>query len=94
MKIATPPEKSQSPLEVEALYRPPFLKIWLEVQPLPPPSRRGGVHYGAGPCPIRYEVISLSFFKKTKSTPYEIAFSLFLKQSLKTQRSRHNKYAR
>ena len=23
---------------------PPFLKIWLEAQPRPPPYRKGGVH--------------------------------------------------
>ena len=46
LKIATPPEKShpslfqQPPLKTEALSRPPFLKIWWEVQspPLSPPA--------------------------------------------------------
>ena len=34
---------SNPPLKVEVLSSPPFLKIWLEVQP--PPSRNGGAHY-------------------------------------------------
>ena len=35
---------SNPSLKVEVLSRPPFLKIWLEVQPplLPPPAERGG----------------------------------------------------
>ena len=79
-----PPWKKSIPSKSWGPIQAPLLKIWLEVQP--PPQQKGGVHYGAVPCPIIYEATSLSFFKKTKSTPYEIAFSLFLKQSLKTQR--------
>ena len=48
-----PPEKShpplsqRPPLKVEVLSSPPFLKIWLEAQPPPPPLDRkdGGAHY-------------------------------------------------
>ena len=61
VKIATPPplkkEKSHPlfpsnpPLKDEVLSKPPFLKIWLEVQPStphPPPAERGeggSAHY-------------------------------------------------
>ena len=50
MKIATsPPEShplfpSNPPVEVEVLSSPPFLKIWLEVQP---PSRKWGININA-----------------------------------------------
>ena len=58
VKIATPPplkkEKSHPlfpsnpPLKDEVLSKPPFLKIWPEVQPSPPPPAErgegGGVH--------------------------------------------------
>ena len=52
MKKAKPFFPSNSPVKVELLWSPPFLKIWLQVQtPLsPPPSRQkgwGGAHYGS-----------------------------------------------
>ena len=42
----SPPLSQQPPLKVEVLSSPPFLKIWLEVQPpLPPPQQKGeGLH--------------------------------------------------
>ena len=46
-----PPEKrrplfpSNSPLKVEFLSSPPFLKIRLEVQPSPSSKNGGGAHY-------------------------------------------------
>ena len=49
VKIALPLGKKSSPfsqqpsLKVEVLPSPPFLKIWLEVQPPPPPPSRKGV---------------------------------------------------
>ena len=66
-----PPEKScpllpsNPPLKVEFLSSPPFLKIWLEAQPLPPPSpcRKGG-------CPLcisRYNFLQLLEFHLTLS---------------------------
>ena len=37
---------SNPPLKVEVLSSPSFLKIWLEVQPLPPAEKGGGcAHY-------------------------------------------------
>ena len=53
VKIAPTPEKShlplsqQPPLKVEVMSSspPPFLKIWLEVQP-PSSRKEGGAHYG------------------------------------------------
>ena len=52
VELAAPPKKSHLlfpsnlPLKVEVLSSPPFLKIWLEVQPpLPPPQQKGeGLH--------------------------------------------------
>ena len=43
---------SKPPIKVEVLSSSPLLKIWLEVQPSPPPHRfkqkGGGVHYEKG----------------------------------------------
>ena len=51
LKIANCPLKSHPPSfparpskNWGPVKPPPFLKIWLEVQP-PPPSRKGGAHY-------------------------------------------------
>ena len=45
MKIATTaPLKKVTPSRSRGPVKPPFLKIWLEVQP-PPLAERGGTHY-------------------------------------------------
>ena len=44
LKKVTPLFLSNPPLKVEVLSSPPFLKIWLEAQPPPPPER--------GRCPL------------------------------------------
>ena len=46
LKLQPPIFLSNHPLKVEVLSSPSFLKIWLEVQPLPPAEKGGGcAHY-------------------------------------------------
>ena len=44
LKKVTSLFSSNPPLKVEVLSRPPFLKIWDKVHPLPP-QQKGGAHY-------------------------------------------------
>ena len=88
MTIAAPPPPSWKkspplfpsnlPLKVEFLSIPPFLKIWLEVQP-PLPCRGGGVHYVV-PNRTRYHICKsydFMFFKKDHWTHWNMNVSVF-----------------
>ena len=68
-KLQTPTEKSRPPLSQQThskswgLVKPPFLKIWLEVQPPSPPSRKEGMHTMTPNEPIIFGILKWSVLK-------------------------------